>query len=394
MSKVRLAGLVLGLVAGATAAIAQPSSTQPGAGAPAIAPPPPPPDPAPPPAEDPAAATYREGYAALIAGDFTTAKAKLGTAAETATDPELRGAARELARLADELATRQARLVFGASAALDEDGEDPADGRTSFVVWTTIASIYAGVVLIDLTDTDDVRGGAALILGSTAAGFLGSFFGSRHRSVTGGMAEGYSNGMLIGTANGLLLAEPLGADTSEQFQVSVIGGMALGAGAGMLYADAVRPTRGQMSFVGTLATLGVATSGLGLILTNPDISVDTVLYTMTAGLDVGTAAGVVLGRDLTWSSGRARLVWLGALLGGVASFGGSLLIAGEGIGDDLGRATAGITLAGVWGGFALAAHLTRGMRPDRRYLPHAAPTAQLAPMAVPHGAGLGVAGVW
>jgi len=206
-----------------------------------------------------------------------------------------------------------------------------------------------------MPDTMPVRGGAALILGSTAAGFLGSFFGSRASNRRCVMAEGYSNGMLIGTANGLLLAEPLGADTSEQFQVSVIGGMALGAGAGMLYADAVRPTRGQMSFVGTLATLGVATSGLGLILTNPDISVDTVLYTMTAGLDVGTAAGVVLGTHLTWSSGRARLVWQGALLGGVASFGGSLLIAGEGTWRTVAIATAGITLAGVWGGFALAA---------------------------------------
>jgi len=40
----------------------------------------------------------------------------------------------------------------------------------------------------------------------------------------------------------------------------------------------------------------------------------------------------------------------------------------------------------------LATHLTRDMRTDRRY--RAAPMVQLAPMAVPRGAGLGVAGAW
>lgn len=389
----RIAAVLTGLVVGLATAVAQPASSQPdpGAGAPM---PSQPPDPAPPPTEDPAHATYREGYAALVAGDFTTARAKLATAAETAADPELRGAARELGRLAEELAARQARLVFGAAADLHDDGaEDPADGRTSFVATTTLASLYAGVVLIDITNNgDSVRAGAALILGATAAGFLGSFYGSRGRSITGGMAEGYSNGLFIGTANGLLLASPLGADTSEAFQASVLAGMVIGAGGGMLYGDAVRPTRGQMSFVGTLATLGIASAGLGLVVANPDVSADTVLYTMTAGLDLGAAAGLVMGKDLTWSSARARLVWLGALLGGVAGFGGSLLIGGDDGGSDFGRAAAGITLAGTWGGFALATHLTRDMRTDRRY--RQPPMAQLAPMGVPHGAGLGVAGVF
>ncbi|MBK9037515.1 MAG: hypothetical protein IPL61_40765 [Myxococcales bacterium] len=391
---IRLAGLALGLVAGVAVATAQPGDpVSPEEAAPLprpniVAPPPV--------AADPGEASYREGYAALIAGDFATARAKLTTAAQLALDPELRGAARELARLADDLAGRQARLVFGGAAdGADDDGEDPADGRTSFVVSTTLASLYAGVVLVDLSDTGDVRSGAALVLGATAAGFLGSFFGSRGRSISGGMAEGYSTGMLIGAINGLLLADPLGADTSERFQMAVLSGLVLGGGAGLLYGDSARPTRGQMSFVGTMATLGIASAGLGLIVTNPDVSSDTVLYTMTAGLDLGAGAGLVLGKDLTWSSGRARLVWLGALLGGVAGFGTALLIGGNDTGDELGRATAGIALAGTWGGFALAAHLTRSMRPDRRYLrPPLAAQVQVTPLAMPHGAGVGVAGAW
>jgi len=171
----RIAAVLAGLVAGLATAAAQPTQPAPpptgGAPAPAVMRPPPNEPPPPAPVEDPAMATYREGYAALVAGDFTTARAKLGVVAETAVDPELRGAARELARLADELGARQARLVFGAAALHDDGAEDPADGRTSFVATTTLASLYAGVVLIDITDTDSVRSGAALILGATAAGF-------------------------------------------------------------------------------------------------------------------------------------------------------------------------------------------------------------------------------
>ncbi len=388
MSALRSACLCVGLVLGMAPVVAQP-------GQPAIPPSPPvPPTPAevevppPDPEPTPSAADYQAGYQLLLAGDFAAAAARLREVAARAVDPELRGAARALADLADAYAAKQARILFGAAAVAAASGdEDPNDGRTSFVVSTTVASIYTGVVAIDLLDAD-VRGGAAVLLGATALGLTGSLFGTRGRRISGGAAEAYSTGMLVGLANGLLLAEPLGADGSEPFQVAALGGLALGGATGLLYGDRVQPTRGQMSFVGTLATLGFATAGLGLVVTAPDIEADTVLITMAAGIDLGAAAGLVLGRDLTWSSGRARLVWLGALVGGLGGLGGSLLVAGDDVG---GRSTAGATLAGTWGGFALATYLTRDMRPDRRFL-GAPPAVVLAPLAVPRGAGFGLTG--
>lgn len=394
MSALRLACLCAGLVLGIAPVVAQPGQP----GQPTVPPSPPvPPTPAevevPPPDPEPTApaasadADYQAGYQLLVAGDFAGAAARLREVAARAVDPELRGAARALADLADAYAAKQARLLFGAAAAAAGGEEDPNDGRTSFVVSTTLASIYTGVVAIDLADAD-VRGGAAILLGATALGLTGSLFGTRGRRISGGAAEAYSTGMLVGLANGLLLAEPLGADGSEPFQVAALGGLALGGITGLLYGDRVQPTRGQMSFVGTLATLGFATAGLGLVVTAPDIEADTVLVTMAAGIDLGAAAGLVLGRDLTWSSGRARLVWLGALVGGLGGLGGSLLVAGDDVG---GRTTAGATLAGTWGGFALATYLTRDMRPDRRFL-GAPPAVMLAPLAVPRGAGFGLTG--
>lgn len=395
--------VIVALVAAALAVPPRLAAAQPGT-APTPAPPPvpsqpePPPDPQPEAPRDPGLGAYQAGYAALIAGDLTTARARFTVAAQEALDPELRGAARELGRLTDELIARQGKILYGAAAAgaLTDEGEDPADGRTGFVASTTIASLYAGVVLIDLSDTDDARGGAAILLLSTGAGFVASLFGSRGRTITGGTSEAYSTGLLIGAANGLLLFEPLGADSSEQVQLSILGGMALVGGAGFLYGQNYRPTRGQMSFAGTLATLGIASAGLGLVVTNPDIEADTVLVTMAAGLDLGAAAGLVLGKDLTWSSGRARLVWLGALLGAVGGFGTAILIGGDGgdsDGDTYGRLTAGATLAGTWGGFGLATYLTRDMRPDRRYRVGASGPV-LAPLAVPRGAGVGLAGTF
>jgi hypothetical protein len=87
----RIAAVLAGLVAGLATAAAQPTQPAPpptgGAPAPAVMRPPPNEPPPPAPVEDPAMATYREGYAALVAGDFTTARAKLGVVAETAVDP-------------------------------------------------------------------------------------------------------------------------------------------------------------------------------------------------------------------------------------------------------------------------------------------------------------------
>ena len=376
------------------ASVAAPAFAQPGAPPPPAAPAEP--SPVPPPPVDPARATYDAAFAALVAGELATAAAGFDEAAATSTDPELRASARELRRLVDSLTARQARIVVGPAPAPTAPAapytEDPDEGRTAFVVTTTLASLYAGIALIDLTDIDDARAGTALVTGTTALGFVGSLFGSRGRTITSGTADAYSLGMTLGAANALLLAEPLGASSSETWQAGVLGGMALGSAAGFLYGANYRPTSGQITFAGTLATLGIASSGLGLVLTQPDVDSDAVLYTMTAGLDVGAAAGLVLGHDLTWSPGRARLVWLGSLLGALGGVATTILIMGtDDDSDTAARVIAGSALAGVWGGFGLAVHLTRNMRPDRRFLP-AVSDLQVTPVAVRRGAGLGISG--
>jgi hypothetical protein len=387
-------------------AIVSPVMAQPGSDAPVPVPPPPPP---PPPdgtvIVDVAKVAYDRGFAALLANDLATASAELGKAAATATDPEMRAAARELRRLADELAARQGRIVYGAAETGmptvlgDTSRDDPDEGRAGIIVTSTLASIYAGAVFADLADTGDARAITGIVIATTGLGFAASLYGTKGRTIYGGTSEAYSLGMLLGAGNGLLLASPAGADTSEEWNVTILGSAALTMGAGLYYGQTAKPTRGQVSFAGTMATMGLATVGLGLLIVQPDIDdEDPVLLAMTAGLDVGAGAGLVLGKKLTWSPGRARLVWLSALLGGLLGGATGILLFGDGESEDgntEGRIAASLTLGGAWGGLLLGAHVTRNMKPDARFrgLVQLA-DRQLVPIAVPHGAGVGYAGSW
>jgi hypothetical protein len=360
------------------------------------------------PGSEPAAAPdpkvfYDAGFAALLTNNFDGARAQFELVVQDPrSDPEMRGAARELIRLVDELTSRHAVLTFGnvpdAGMAVvppmlpGNDRDDPDEGRTGIIVSTTLASIYAGAVFSDLADTGDARAITGIVTGTTALGFVASLYGTRGRTIHGGTAEAYSLGMMLGAGNGLLLASPLGADSSEQWNTTILGGVAVTATAGFLYGQAVRPTRGQVSFAGTMATMGLVTTGLGLVVILPDMDADSVLLTMAAGVDAGAAAGLYFGRDLTWSNGRARLVWLSALLGGMGGFAASVLLFGDEdeAGDDSdtkARMSAAIVIGGAWGGLFLGAHATRNMRPDSRFRVAASSDRMLVPIALPGGGG-------
>lgn len=363
----------------------------------------PPPSPPPPPTID-HAGLYESAFAHLLINDLVTAR-RLFEEATGSPDPEVRGAARQMLRLTTELQARQGQLVFGPATPgtgpgigpgeprpPGSDRDDPDEGRTGIIVSTTLMSIYAGAVFSDLADTGDARAITGIVTGTTALGFVASLYGTRGRTIHGGTAEAYSLGMMLGAGNGLLLASPLGADSSEQWNTTILGGVAVTATAGFLYGQTFRPTRGQVSFAGTMATMGLVTTGLGLVVILPDMDADSVLLTMAAGVDAGAAAGLYFGRDLTWSNGRARLVWLSALLGGMGGFAASVLLFGDedeaaDDGDTKARMSAAIVIGGAWGGLFLGAHATRNMKPDSRFRVAASSDRMLVPIALPGGGG-------
>jgi hypothetical protein len=399
----RLATLAAALTMSSAVAHAQPAGPLPPV-APAAAEPAAPVTAAPPatavpaPAPAPERADYDDAFRAMIAGDLARAIALFDGVAARSADPELASAARELARLARELVTRKIVLrgpggATGPTAAgATEDDHD--DGRASFVVTSTLYGAYAGVVLIDDANISDTRAAILAITGTTAVGLLGSIYGSRGHTMTGSMGDAYTLGMIEGFANAGLLVSPLGATgSSEEVQTTLLLSGAVGGVAGLAYAYNLRPTRGQVSFAGTLSILGIASTGLGSVTIKPSgNNLDLFLSLMAGGLDAGLAAGLVLGRDLDWSTSRGRLVQLGSLVGGLSGLAvGALITGGRASDDNDIRLLTGLGLAGLWGGFAIAVRSTRGMRPDGRFA-RPAVTTQVTPLLVRGGAGLAFTG--
>jgi hypothetical protein len=322
---------------------------------------------------------YDRGFAALAAGKFPTAIAELDAVALATLDPELRSAARELSRLARRLVeqavqfererpevTAPMELPRLKSALAAEDRPDA--GRIEFVAMSTLVGFYSGFVINDVLDVDDFRLATAIVTATTAGSFTGALFGSRGRRITGGMGSAYIYGVVVGGANGLMTGAALDIPTDDYYTTYVLGSLVTGGAAGLLYSHGANPTRGQMTFSMTLASMGFASAGLGmLIFPDLDLTTKQTLWLLTGGLDFGAAAGLALSPRLNWSRSRANLVWLSAFLGAVGGFGAVALIAGEPDSDREGRIFAGATLLGMWGGFTLGTHLTRNMAPADRF---------------------------
>ncbi len=401
----RLIAIAIGaLLASAvpTSAAAQPGTdpAQPPPTTPAAAPPR---SPEPPPVRDGSAAqtAYNRAFTAMLRGDLDTAITGFRAAASQSPDPRTRAAAKELLRLALQMKQRGIRVNAPALTISPRDSrraeEDRVAGRTTLIISSTMASVWAGAVLIDLLNVgDDFRPSVALITGTTAAGVLASYYGSKGRTITEGMADSYTLGLTLGLGNGLLLTSPLGfTDSSAEVQTFAFASLVAGGTAGLLLGDSVRPTRGQVSFVNTTSILGVASTFLGLAIVQPnDLDPDTWLLLTAGGLDVGAGAGMAMAKDLDWSLARARLVGLGAFLGAFAGWATGALLTGASFdGDNDGRMWASTTLIGMWGGVGLTWHLTRNMRPDWRQSDKAArqPTI-VTPTVIGTTPGMAVAG--
>lgn len=350
-------------------------------------------------------ARYDAAFDAMLKGDVVDAAAGFATVAQTAQDPQLRTQAAELGRLAHELALRHARMTFDAPPApatgaaggglsvagegggVSED-DTPTGGRASFVVTTTLGALYTGVVAIDLLDINDTRTGVLLVMGTTAGGVIGSLYGTQGRRMTAGMANAWFIGQWAGAGNALLLSSPLGlydgTNTDKKVLSFTLGASWGAATAGLLIADRYQPTAAQTNITGTFGVMGIASTLGALAIIQPsNLGSKTFLTLMAVGLDGGIGAGTMFANRLDWSKSRVLYVDLAAFLGVVAGGGTSLLIFADGksSGDTTARVSAAITLAGMWGGFALGAHLTRDMAPDYRFRTQTPtqPTATISP---------------
>jgi hypothetical protein len=354
------------------------------------------------------AADYERAFELMVAGHYADAAAIFESVSARTGDPARQASSRELARLARRMAEAHGQPTAAPGAATSVRFDD---GRIELVVASTLAAFYSGFFLIDIFDVTDFRAETALVTGVSAAGFASSLLLTRGERIPGSMAESYTLGLWSGLANGLLLAPILGVDpdspgpedgeVNENYLTVGLVTMAAGGVAGAYLGHTIEPTRGQVRLAGTLGISGVATTGLMLVIIQPeDIDGDTVAALLAGGLDVGIGAGAALAPQVDWSTSRTSLVALSEFLGTLGGF----TIAAIALGadgpesDNEARLAATCVLTGMWGGFALGTYFTRDYAPDARFEKKAAATQaarwQLAPMLARELRGVGIVGIF
>lgn len=275
-----------------------------------------------------------------------------------------------------------------------------AAGRSRVVASSTVAGLIGGLELWDALQIDDVRLGAATILGTTTAGFLTSYMAVKDAKITEGMADAYDLGLVLGALNGGLLGA---ASTDDERTVSgaTVAGMTLGGVAGIALGKQLNPTRGQVGFIGLTSKLGMATAAFGLGLGNQEMDSDNAMGALVAGMDIGAVAGMAIAPRIEWSLARVRWVGVGSLLGAVAGWSAAAIIAGgevteldgkQEIQDNTHQAMAAGALLGMWTGFGVAAKATSDMPTDQRF--RKGKKTIVAPTPVDGGLGLSLSGVF
>jgi hypothetical protein len=308
-------------------------------------------------------ATFVRGNEALIKGRFGEAKEAFAQVAATSKFPLRQEAADALQKYAAHLE----RVILDNP----ELAIHLSDGRVEFIVTSTFIGAYAGVVLLDILDVNDVRLGVALVLATTGSALAGSLFGSRGAGIREADADAYTLGAFWGGSTALLSISLLDSYPTEVYQTAALLGVAGGAFGSFYLSRVTHATQGQVGFIGNTMTLGSLTSLLASpFLINTGLSFDGYIGIQLASLQVGTGLGIWLAQDLDWSAARSRLTLLGSGVGGLLGWGTAALITGAGgdiEGDTLVQVWSGAALAGLWTGYGLTIWLTEDMNPDTEF---------------------------
>jgi hypothetical protein len=265
----------------------------------------------------------------------------------------------------------------------------PESGRTRAHDAEVIANfatvgVLASVDIIVRQDVQNSGVGTMILLGGLLGGGAGGWLLTEKYDVDGGTARATTLGLLTGIANAALLIEPIGWTRPESILSILFVGSALGAGGGFVYGKAADLTSGQAVFVGNLATLGAATAAFGAITGSQDEEFGSwESGTLAVGLDAGLLAGALIAPHLDWSPRRSKVVFaatgVGALAGGMIAGLTTNTNDGGGSREPNGNIVAACMTAGMWGGFALGAMMTRDSAPDTKHTKRAQPTAAPPP---------------
>lgn len=322
---------------------------------------------------------YAEGFDALVGGrDPEALESFQRVLAACPQHPY----ATELLRLA------RTRLIPGgrlAAAAVSETGPERTSGgaRAGLTVAQTLHGAAQGILLCAIADCDSGQAFAGAALLGAGAGAGSALLLTREQGVTSGQAAAINSGTVWGFWFGLASLLALDLDGDEALGAAILGGAGF-TGVGIALALTARPTAGQVSmansgglWTGVVTALMLATSDSG--------DTETFFAVEMGATAVGIIALAALSNTYTVSRGRMLIIDAGGIIGGLLGAATTYLAAGDDVGDGLAVGTA----AGVVGGLALAAYLTRDFDAPE------APRALLAPTLLGRdGMGLALLGTF
>jgi hypothetical protein len=242
----------------------------------------------------------------------------------------------------------------------------PASGRTQLLIGASIAGGALGSVALGVLEGDSEARAGLGFLGGVGVGFVGGYYGIPH-DIDTGTSSFILTSSVVGAAEAGLVASIVEDEGFETVGPVAIAGMAGGATFAMLTADRFDLDPGDAALLNSGALWGSVTGGLfaAIFEFEPDVSQGLVL----GGLNLGLVSGVLLGGQVEYSRRHVALIDLAGLAGmGIAVAVQSVIDSSVDSGDPsdptaaddtTGERTAHFALAGMAGGLAIGAWLTR-----------------------------------
>lgn len=256
--------------------------------------------------------------------------------------------------------------------------DKPSSGRKQLLVASSIGGALLGGLVFGVLDTSKTGQGSLGAAGGLALGFAGSYFGVPDDISVGSssyiITSGIVGGLEAGFASGVFLSDP----SAQQNSIGAVslGGMAVGAGVGILTEKRFHFDAGDAALLNSGALWGSVAGGLfGAIF---EFKGKVWEGLVLGGLNLGVVSGALLGRQVEVSRGHVALIDLS----GFAGMGVSVAI--QSAIDDArstttmanGERTAHFALAGMAVGLTAGAYFTRHM--DAPKLPRVAPSVSTA----------------
>ncbi len=226
------------------------------------------------------------------------------------------------------------------------------EGRGRLVLWSSLYGIWLGIatdVLFDVKDRGVVLPpmiGMGLSLGV-------SLLVTSDHPVTTGQAWTIITGLDYASANGALWGAGMGL-SAKGVVGAALATSAVATTAAVWVAAAERPKAGDIELVRSALLWGTTAGLLGTEAFGPTkVTGQTAWKVGAAAMDVSLVAGVALANHLDLSRNRVLIIDAGALGGGLAGFGVSVLAASDGRGVAIGA------VGGLLFGIGIAALATR-----------------------------------